>query len=126
MWRRVAPVLLRHGLARRDVGGLCGGSGSALERSEVISCPYIIKRSMISGTHYIIKTMISGTHYIMVFAYIPYDIMDFGRYQGYQEAWSTMISCYDIIGFYDIIYDIMVLEDISGVPRSPELHVSCT
>jgi len=43
-----------------------------------------------------------------------------------QEAWSTMISCYDIIVFYDIIYDIMVLEDISGVPRSLELHVSCT
>ena len=37
-----------------------------------------------------------------------------------------MISCYDIIVFYDIIYDIMVLEDISGVPRSLELHVSCT
>jgi len=52
--------------------------------------------------------------------------MDFGRYQGYQEARSTMISCYDIIVFYDIIYDIMVLEDISGVPRSLELHVSCT
>jgi len=31
-----------------------------------------------------------------------------GRYQGYQEAWSTMITWhYDII--YDIIYDIMVL-----------------
>jgi len=70
--------------------------------------------------------MISGTHYIMVFAYILYDIMGFGRYQGYQEARSTMISCYDIIVFYDIIYDIMVLEDISGVPRSLELHVSCT
>ena len=28
-WRQVAPGLRRHGLARRDAGGLCGASGSA-------------------------------------------------------------------------------------------------
>ena len=37
-----------------------------------------------------------------------------------------MISCYDIIVFYDIIYDIIILEDISGVPRRVELQFSCT
>jgi len=31
-----------------------------------------------------------------------------------------MISCYDIIVGYDIIYDIMCFGQISGVPRSLE------
>ncbi len=55
--RQVAPELQGHGLACQDAGGLCKGSGSALE---VISCSYIIKTSMISSTHYIIVSMISG------------------------------------------------------------------
>ena len=68
--------------------------------------------------------MIERTYYIIGHAYILYDIMDFGRYQGYQETRSTMISCYDIIYDiivgYDIIYDIMCFGQISGVPRNPE------